>query len=506
MSQLKMKVLAAFAPSQDTKDKFFTTAPTSLGWAIALLVHDIDLGIIENVEYVPKIFDPLREDENTWSQYQALLSRELPDVIILSSTYDSHFSAVRMARLAKKHNSEIIVIYGGPHVKEATNLLVVKNMPQIYPFNEAYSPFDFLIDGDGEYILRQLVMDAAKYKNLSDLIKYLESDLGKPKYLELPGKARVHFKKSDLSIEILSTSMQPLNLHKLPSMPRKMFGEKMSLYGFSCFTEINENGEKILLPSTSTMLHRGCKAGCIYCSERGGFNQRSIDSILQELYDLKKQGYKGVFFDDSTLGDHEGFETLLLEMGEVGLKYGSLNRFDKLQDLAYVDSLSKAGFVYQYCSIEQFDNSVLKSNAKGQGVSQIEAGINNLEKAGIDLGVSLLFGLRSETKDSIYKTLEYTAKKVQKRVISCASMSLYTYHPNTPLTLRLPEGKAMHKVLRYDCEPPNLGTPWNNFEEGQWYHPSWVTEEKVQWISDLSNQIISSKLVRNMKKDGSPAL
>jgi len=285
-------------------------------------------------------------------------------------------------------------------------------------------------------------------------------------------------------------------------MPRKLFGYDLDLYGFSCFRGELGDGSTILLPSTSTMLHRGCRSFCIFCSERGGYLARRPDHIAAELDELVKAGIKGVFFDDSTLGDHEGFDELLSCLQSFPLQYGSLNRFDVLSNPRFVEKLAEAGFVYQYCAIEQFDSTVLKQNAKGQDLDAIQRGVANLTAAGIQLGTSLLFGLRGETKDSINTTLDFVAALNKLGILSCVSMSLYSYHPNTPLTLGTKEGRATHGLLRYDCEPPNKGEPWNSFEEGQWFHPSWLTEERVNAIRLLAEERIGSKLVRNMKKDG----
>lgn len=80
-------------------------------------------------------------------------------------------------------------------------------------------------------------------------------------------------------------------------------------------------------------------------------------------------------------------------------------------------------------------------------------------------------------------------------------MSLYSFHPNTPLTLGAKQGKKMQKVLRFDQEPPNQGEPWDCFEEGQWFHPPWVTADRVNYIYRQAEKIIGKKLVRNMRKN-----
>lgn len=497
-----MKILASFAPSQDEKDRFFSTTPTSMGWVLAPLIAEIDNGNLPGVEYYPKIYNPLRIHQTIWEEFRALLEQEQPDILLLSSTYDSHFSAVRLATLAKQFNPEILVVYGGPHIDEVTSQQVIAVMPQVYPFNEPVCPFDILVSGDGEMVLLRLVQEFIYRKMVVDLINYLNTQDARASFACIPGTFEVHVRTKDTHISIISDSGLPLDLSQLPLIPRKLFGYDLDLYGFSCFRERRDGSTMTLLPSTSTMLHRGCRRLCIFCSERGGYRARRLDHISMELDELVKAGIKGVFFDDSTFGDHEGFDDLLACLRNFPLQYGSLNRFDALTDPRFVEKLAESGFVYQYCAIEQFDSVVLKQNAKGQGLEAIRRGVANLTANGIQIGTSLLFGLRGETEDSINTTLDFVAALDKLSSLSCVSMSLYSYHPNTPLTLGTKEGKLMHSLLHFDQEPPNKGKPWNLFEEGQWFHPSWLTVERVAYIYQQAQALVRSKLVRNMTKDG----
>lgn len=497
-----MKIIAAFAPSQDVRDRFFSTTPTSLGWALAPLISAIDAGLIEGVEYVSKIYDPLRVYPGIWNDCRTLFEDERPDILLLSSTYDSHNSARIIAATARRVNPDILIIYGGPHVNEVASPKVVAAMPQIYPFNENGNPFDILIRGNAELVLVQLVQECARLGAAAILPRFLTTLEARQRFASVPGRFEIHVSGRGLDRTIIASSGIVLDLSSLPVMPRKMFGNNLDLYGFSCFRSSDGNGRGKLLPSVSTLLHRGCKSYCIFCSERGNYEERDLDHIAAELDGLVRDGIKGVFFDDSTLGDHEGFDEILMVLKSFPLQYGSLNRFDELSDPKRVELLAESGFVYQYCSVEQFDDVVLKSSAKGQRIDQIRMGVDNLERSGIRLGTSLLFGLPSETISSIDRTIDFISSVDDRGILDCLSTSLYSFHPNTPLTLGTNEGKQMHPILKYDCEPPNLGSPWDSFEEGQWYHPSWVTLDRVVFVEERVQHRLGHRMVRNMRKDG----
>lgn len=489
------------APTSDSANRFFSTMATSILWAASDLIAKIDLEKIPNLTYYNKLFDPLRIDDNTVNDFEILVKQEMPDFLLISSTYDSHNNAKKFSILAKKINPNIIIIYGGPHIKEVCNDNVRLKIPQIYPFNEVSNPFDYLIEGDGELVLTKLVSDLVKY-NLDKI--YYNDTLKRGTVIKaISGNSRLHvFEKNSSSI--YSTNKKSLNLNELPFMPRHLvYQNSLDLYGFNCFYEKGKSGQKILLPSTSTLLHRGCKSGCSFCSERGGYNERNATHIINEIQELKSQGIKGIFFDDSTTGDHNYFEeTILPELKKMNLQFAGLNRFDKLLDLKLVEKMRDSGWVYQYCAIEHLDDNVLKLSNKRQGIKQMLQAIYNLERTGMSLGISLLFGLEGETNDSIKRTLDFVAEKVATGLISCVSMSLLSYHPNTPLTLNTKEGTDIQKKMKFDSDPPFNGQPWTSFEEGRWFHPTNLTLEKVIFIKEYANEVMGRTLARNMQKNG----
>lgn len=496
------KILIAMAPTSDSADRFFSTMATSVLWAVSDLIKKIDAQELPNLNYHNRLLDPLRLKTNTISNFRKIVNKYMPDFLLISSTYDSHYNAKKLSQIAKKINPNIIIIYGGPHVNEVCKDRVRFKIPHIFPFNEKNNPFDYLIEGDGELALTKLVSDLSFFGlNKEKYNTHLKQDNA---FIILQGNSRIHV-NDESGLYIYTTSRKKMNLNSLPVMPRHLVADNpLDLYGFSCFYEFNKKGQKVLQASTSTLLHRGCKSGCSFCSERGGYNEREVSHIVEEIKLLKSKGIKGVFFDDSTTSDHNSFyETLLPELKKLDMKYAGLNRFDKILDLNLLNKMKEAGWVYQYCAIENLDDDVLKLSNKRQSVKQMLQGIANLEAVGMSLGVSLLFGLEGETEDSIKRTLDFVAEKVTTGLISCVSMSLLSFHPNTPLTLNSKEGIEIQSKLKFDSIPPYSGEPWTSFEEGRWFHPKNLTLEKVSFIKEYANNVLGDVLVRNIKKNHS---
>ncbi|MFC1697030.1 hypothetical protein ACFL1H_01745 [Nanoarchaeota archaeon] len=146
-----------------------------------------------------------------------------------------------------------------------------------------------------------------------------------------------------------------------------------------------------------------------------------------------------------------------------------------------------AGFEYFYCAIQQFDSSVLSSIPKRQDKRKIERSMKQISTSGIKLGVSLLYGLPFETKESILATLDYTQENVQNGPIVLVSESVLSYHP----------GSVEGRKIDFNSVPPNQGFPFNRFEEGQWYHPEHVTKDYLNNILQMSEDRFKNVMVRS---------
>jgi radical SAM superfamily enzyme YgiQ (UPF0313 family) len=196
-----------------------------------------------------------------------------------------------------------------------------------------------------------------------------------------------------------------------------------------------------------------------------------------------------VMFDDSTFGLYPHLPALLTELGRTGMKFGCLNRFDHLVRADLLDAYRNAGFDYFYCAVEQFDDPVLKQMTKAENTARMQASIRQLHEHGFVLGVSLLYGLPYETRESVEQTLDFVGRWVDAGTIRLVSQSVLSFHPGTPAGRHLDKG--------FDTTPPNQGFPFDQFEEGLWYHPPHVNAHGLEWIVDESTKRFGQYLVRN---------
>lgn len=463
-----MKILFLNGPSQDSCDRFFGL-PTSLLYAIAPTVQAVRQGSLP-MEVAPKIFDPVWYKKGTNDKEVHLAFRQaLRDVtvVVASTTYDSLHPTLELLREAKRATPPPVTILGGPHVDE------IRNLPQVNEFAHSGSPVDIAVAGDGEYVLLKILQNISHQRHpLQDIN-------------DTAGSAWVWIQGEDSVVE---NQGPQLDLNSLPIIPVEMADMVRHSHDFDIFR--TKSGE--ILPTIQMIAQRGCIYDCSFCSESKRLTQpnpRSVNNILEELSIRQQQGFKAVFFDDSTFGAYKHIKELLPKLESIDLQFGCLNRFNHLQKFTVVEDYRKAGFVYFYCAIEQFNDVMLSRMNKNITTKNMKKAMENLQESGIALGVSLLYGLPYETSDSVKATLDFVAEWVDAGVIRLVSESVLSLHPGTV------EGAAL--ISGFDRTPPNQGFPYTRFEEGQWYHPKNVTGDYLNKIAELSENRFGKVLVRN---------
>jgi radical SAM superfamily enzyme YgiQ (UPF0313 family) len=459
------KILFLSGPSQDPSDRFFAW-PTSLLYAIAPTIKAINDGYLE-LEVAGQILGP-------WSYVEGVNADEVMtkfesrmqgvDILCASTIYDALYPTLQLFAKAKSLNPQVITILGGAHFDETHKLQEINGIVD--------NPLvDYGIAGDGEVALMELLWAIADRGSV-DLADVASRSTGRA---WLYGKGR--------QVAVVNT---PLVLDSLPFMPIEMAPD----HHRQDFDIFSVSGQ--ILPAVQMMAARGCPYSCSCCSERRDLaypNVRSVGNIIEEIELRKQQGFKVIFFDDSTFGAYPKLRELLQELAKTGVIFGSLNRFNHMADPKLVELYRQAGFAYVYCSIEQFDDATLKGMSKGMTTNQIVRGLETLSQNGIKVGVSLLYGFPYETKQSIRTTLDFTKEWVDRGVIKLVSESALSFHPGTP------EGR--NQKLSFNQTPPHIGFPWNRFEEGQWYHPEHVTAAYLEEIAAMSEERFSRALVRN---------
>jgi len=412
------------------------------------------------------LFDPIWyvagiNDREVTCQFEQELDRGV-EVVCASTTYDSLYPTLSLLLIAKRRDPQVVTILGGPHVDEVIDL----------PGNRWGTPelVDYAVAGDGELVLLELLRAISQEAELD------------PSTRDVRGRSTVRTLNGQMR-----TTGRPLDLDALPFMPIELADVERHSNDFDIF---RRDGQ--ISPTVQMIAQRGCSYQCQFCSEQRKLaypNARSIDSILAEIQFRREQGFRSIFFDDSTFGLYPHLKELLRQLSTTGMSFGCLNRFNHLRSSKLLEQYRDAGFKYFYCSIEQMDDHLLAAMKKGQKAAVIRETMSQLHTLNFRVGVSLLYGFPEETMSSLDATLNFVEEWVTKGTICLVSESALSLHPGTPIGAALAES--------FNRIPPHTGFPFNRFEEGQWWHPEHVTAKYLERIFRMSEDRFGSTMVRN---------
>lgn len=448
-----------------------------------------------------RLYDPaltcVRDPARSLVKMRQLLEEHQPMVIGIGATSYALFWALELARTAKQWRKDCVVILGGPHEDEAGATVPGGSIA------DHSDIIDFSVQGDAEYLLAELfgVLHASAF----DVAKTKYALQNTDAFSNMQGSGAISFSENG-QLQSVSIGRRyrpglrrrasvPLDLNGLPQPPRWLLAPEHE-YLFEIFEEQGRPKRTAQIMTT-----RGCDFGCVFCTERGALSHRGVASIMDEIHDLAERGYKAVFFDDSTFHLYPELSDLLNELSqardELGMEFGCLTRVDSLVDSVPQLPLGRfadAGFNYFYLGIEHDDDAVLDEMQKGYNSTKLHECLELFRHSDqFRLGTSLLFGFRSETDESIRRTLKLAAAHP---AIILINLSVVALHPAAALM------RARRNSLRYDVAPPNIEPEWDLFEEGRWFHPDHGVEyaRKIHQLVREVDRETNGSLIRKLKR------
>lgn len=164
----------------------------------------------------------------------------------------------------------------------------------------------------------------------------------------------------------------------------------------------------------------GCNRYCRFCFESlrpQPTEERSIKSFIKEAISLVRQGYEGIYFDDSTFTQNKPRALRMMQtMGKLhrrfGIVWGFNTRIDCL-DEELIDTAVKNGCVYNFEGVESLNPAVIEGMGKLSGKTNpyfppLESGEEYVQKTkevykimkdeGLTTAVFLIFGGPKKTE------------------------------------------------------------------------------------------------------------
>ncbi len=284
----------------------------------------------------------------------------------ISTQINNYGNALRLAKIAKKNSCKSVIL-GGPH---ATNLA-----DQIMENKKNEGIIDYVVRGQGEEALRRIIS------------------------CEIP---RGVIEEIHLPLEKLPQRIRQL----WPQGVAHLWGGKMSLAHFSegCPQALSKNA-------------------CIFCSllQAQKYSRRSIPQVIDELLLLRRMKYEALEISDDDFPASFGKGNLKVLANEMKKK--------DLNFLIYIHArirsctrdtlevLRGMGVSIIQTGLETVVPQLKKECANKSGLKEEEEFFKNCQDLGIKLHLSVVFGLKGETKETIEKTCETVLELNKKGLI-----------------------------------------------------------------------------------------
>lgn len=387
-----MRVLLLNPPTKNLYGQLgIQLIPLGLGYLAGSLLE-----VNHQVDVIDLMAEPEREEQIDFSQYE---------LVGISSDTPRYFKALELADRAKRAGA--LVVMGGYHV-------TFQDREAIESGN-----VDFVVRGEGEYVLRDLV-NALEHTGDVSHIKGISY------------KAEGTFVRNPPAPFIQDLDAVPLPRREL--FPK---GKYLSMYDDR--------------PMTTMVTSRGCPFDCAFCSASrfGGlkWRTRSLDSILDEMELLIDEGYQSFLFvdDNFTLNPRRVLDfTEEILRRKWDIRWWCFSRVDTVvKNPEMVRKMAEAGNRTMFLGLESANQAILDGWGKKITLDQQKEAVKILKNNGISVYASFVLGDRRDTQESIQKTIRYAR---QLNPETC-QFSVLTPYPGTRLFEEL---RAKDLILTYD--------------------------------------------------------
>ncbi len=323
-------------------------------------------GCLQNASYNVKIYDAMSKF-HTFDDIKNRIENYKPDAVGTAAYTSSLYEAIKVLKIAKEVNPEIITFLGGIHPTFCwEEILQTEN-----------NTVDYIIRGEGEVTTTEL----------------LDKVFGS-KEPNVPGIA---YAKDG---RITCTKDRPL-INDLDALPAAW--DLVEWHDYSFKTKKNST---LAVVSSS----RGCTQKCTFCSQRLFWRQkwraRTPENFVAELEFLNSTYGVDVAMiaDETPTFDRERWEKILdlLINKDLDLEILMETRVDDiLRDRDIMNKYVKAGILHIYVGAEAASQDTLDRYQKNLKIEESKEAIDLINNAGIISETSFVLGMPDETPGSI---------------------------------------------------------------------------------------------------------
>jgi len=316
--------------------------------------------VIDEEEYL-KNYSP---DHEVYREIMNAVKDFEPDIVGISFMTANSASGYYLAEMLKNYKADLPLIAGGTH-------------PTLIPEEPLKkAPFDYVIRGEGEETIADLV---SAIKNKKDISK-------------VPG---ISYAKEG---KIIHNPNRPFiqNLDKLP---------------FPAF-HLMKDAQKNIYACAGITTARGCPFQCNYCASNLMWTRnvrfRSPANVVEEIKDRHNRlGVKNYSFNDDTFTLRSAFvEEICDRILTLPFKinWHCDTRGDTI-NLKILKLMKKAGCNHIYLGLESGSPEIQKMIKKNIGNSKIKEAVKMARKAGIETTVYFMAGFPDETEENLMESV-----------------------------------------------------------------------------------------------------
>lgn len=356
-----------------------------------------------------------------------MLEKENPNFVGFSLTSLAFENSIILAKNIKKKIKNCRIVAGGPWASLRRDKIL------------EYREFDYVIYGEGEITLPQLLKKFSDQKKLYSINGLIFRQGNKV----IINKPREFIK----------------NLDAFPFPARDI----ININDYSRGRSFYVNSQ----PVDYLQATRGCPYSCTFCSSSDiwhrSYRMRDPVKIVDEMvYLINHYGSRGFHFSDDNLTVNKKFVINLCQeiiKRKINLPWVCISRVDTL-DEEVVRMMKKAGCTGMWFGLESGSQEILDFLKKGTTLNKIKKTIKLCQKYKMKLGGSFMLGVPIETS----KTIKETVKLAWSLNLTNSWFNYFVGIPNCELYQRIKENKWYK--YKY-CETLIVQTP--NFTCDQMY-------------------------------------
>lgn len=321
----------------------------------------------------------------SFKNIQKYISIHKPDIVGITSLSVDATNALEIAQITKKVDKNIKVVLGGAHICVRPKEVLSETST------------DFIVTGEGEYTMLELVQE----------LQQDSQDFSRIKGLGF---------KDNGTLKINPPRQWNIDLDNLP-LPA------YELLNFPLYAKAAKylQGSRGFIPNrTSVITSRGCPYACNFCSINTimgkKYRYRSAENVINEIEILVNEyGITDIGFEDDNVSlKRERFEKIcdLLIDKNISIRWDTPNgiRADTL-DEPLLKKMKKSGCTSIILSPEVGDQYILDNIiGKKLDLKKVEEVTRICQQIDLPIGCFFMIGLIGENKASMQKTVEFSKK------------------------------------------------------------------------------------------------